>query len=345
MKKRTGVMSRPLFIHSNEFLSDYLPNQLGRSEHTITSYRNCMRLLRDYIEKITQGSFYRFSFDDATRIFFLEFLGWIESRGCCRTTRNQRLACIRTYAKFVMDLEFEMAGWGTNILSIPMTTAEKPTVGWLRKEALESILKQPKSSSKGIRDSTLMVLMYETGARVSEMLGLHLRDLNLFASGSSVRLHGKGGKTREVPIGDKATRLLEQYIQLYHTSPENDANAFVFYTIIHGIRNRMSVGNVERMITKYASQARASNPRIPEKVTPHMFRHTRATHLLRAKMPLPLIGRFLGHVSLETTNIYASCDVDMLREAIGEVERNTPEMQEEAIWMKNRNMISQLCGL
>ena len=76
-----------------------------------------------------------------------------------------------------------------------------------------------------------------------------------------------------------------------------------------------------------------------------MFRHTRATHLLRAKMPLPLIGRFLGHVDLETTNIYASCDVEMLREAIGAVELNTPDMIEEPVWIGNKEMISRLCGL
>ncbi len=345
MKKTDGMLSRPLFVHTNAFFSDYLPQQLGRSGNTTASYRNCMRLLRDYIEETTRHSFYSFPFANATRGFFLRFLVWIESRGCCKATRNQRLACIKTYARFVMDLDFEMASWGTDILSIPMTTAEKPTVGWLREEALESILKQPGSSRIGIRDSTFMVLMYETGARVSEMVGLHLRDLNLFGSGSSVRLHGKGKKTREVPIGDKVTRLLGRYFQLYHQSAENDADAFVFYTVIHGARNRMSIGNVERMVSKYASEARKQNPLVPERVTPHMFRHTRATHLLRAKMPLPLIGRFLGHVSLETTNIYASCDVDMLREAIGAVEKMTPGMQEESVWMENKEMISRLCGL
>ncbi len=311
MKKTNGKLDQPLFVHSNEFLSDYLLQQLGRSVNTISSYRNCMRLLKDFIEEVTLRSFYNFRFVDTTRDFILNFLVWIESRGCCKATRNQRLACIKTYAKFVMDLDFEMSSWGTDILSIPMTTAEKPMVGWLREEVLESILKQPDSSRKGIRDSTLMVLMYETGARVSELINLRLRSLNLFDSGSSVRLHGKGDKTREVPIGDKATKLFETYLQLYHSFTDNDADDFVFYTVIHGTRNQMSIGNVERIVKKYASEARKKNPQVPERVTPHNFRHSRASHMLRAKVPLPLIGRFLGHVSLETTNIYNDNSVFM----------------------------------
>ena len=345
MRKDDNKFSRPLFSHSGEFLSDYLPLRLGRSVNTISSYRNCLRLLRDYIEACTHRNFYRFPFSEATREFILGFLTWIESRGCCRATRNQRLACLKTYAKFVMDQDFEMAAWGASILSIPMATAKKPLVGWLREEVLESILRQPGSSVRGIRDRALMVVMYETGARVSEMVGLRLRDLNIFPSGSSVRLHGKGGKTREVPLGEKAVGLLGNHLRTSFPDVGGNVEDYVFSTVIHGKKCMMSIGNVERLVSRYASKARKSNPLVPERVTPHMFRHTRATHLLRAKMPLPLIGRFLGHVDLETTNIYASCDVEMLREAIGAVELNTPDMIEEPVWIGNKEMISRLCGL
>lgn len=107
----------------------------------------------------------------------------------------------------------------------------------------------------------------------------------------------------------------------------------------------MSIGNAERIVKKYARLARTDNSLIPDRVTPHVFRHTRGTHLLRAKMSLPLIGRFLGHVSLQTTAIYASCDVDLLRDAIGSMEENTPEMQEEAVWKNDSELLSKLCGL
>lgn len=345
MKPIKNHLTQPLFTYSGAFLSDYLEGQLGRSENTIISYRCCMRRLRDYIEENTGKSFFKFTFEQADRDFFLDYLGWVEKCGAGKATRNQRLACLKTYARYVMDCDFDLTRWGSGLLSIPMTTAEKPMVGWLREESLKSILEQPEDSRLGTRDLAFMILMYESGARVSEMLDLHIRDLNFFDSGASVRLHGKGKKTREVPIGDKATSAVRKHLSRWAGDDSYGADDYVFFTVIHGIRNRMSIGNAERIVKKYACLARAENNLIPERVTPHVFRHTRATHLLRAKMPLPLIGRFLGHVNLETTNIYTSCDVDLLREAIGNVEENTPEMQEIAVWENNSELLSKLCGL
>lgn len=345
MKKCMSKSEQPLFTHCGDFLSDYLNGQLGRSPNTIDSYRGCMRILKDYIEERTGKGFFRFSFHQADRDFFLDFLCWIEKRGSGKATRNQRLACLKTYARYAMDCDFELAAWGTSILSIPMATAEKPMVGWLREEALKSIFASPSSTRFGVRDLAFMALMYDSGARVSEILDLRMRDLNIFASGSSVRLHGKGRKTREVPIGEKVTAILQRYISQWFDSPHQNPDDFVFFTTIHGVCNRMSIGNAERIVSKHAKSAAIDNPLVPARVTPHSFRHSRATHLLRAKMPLPLIGRFLGHVSLETTNIYAACDVDLLREAIGKMEANTPEMQEQAEWENNPDLLLKLCGL
>jgi site-specific recombinase XerD len=345
MKETKNHLTQPLFSYSGGFLSDYLDSQLGRSRNTITSYRCCLRLLRDFIEERTGKNFFKFTFEQADRNFFLDYLCWVEKRGAGKATRNQRLACLKTYARYVMDCDFELTAWGSGVLSIPMATAEKPTIGWLREDALKRILGETGDTRFGTRDLAFMILMYESGARVSEMLDLHIRDLNFFDSGSSVRLHGKGKKTREVPIGDKARDAVQKHLSHWVCDDSYGADDYVFFTVIHGTRNRMSIGNAERIVKKYARLARADNNLIPDRVTPHVFRHTRGTHLLRAKMPLPLIGRFLGHVSLATTNIYTSCDVDLLREAIGNVEENTPEMQEKAIWENDSEMLSKLCGL
>lgn len=345
MKQPKNKSEQPLFTYCGDFLSDYLSGQLGRSQNTIASYRGCMRMLKSYIEEKTGKCFYRFSFLQSDRDFFLDYLCWIEKRGSGKATRNQRLACLKTYARYAMDCDFELAAWGTAVLSIPMATAEKPMVGWLREKALESIFTSPSSTRFGVRDLAFMALMYESGARVSEILDLRMRDLNIFASGSSVRLHGKGRKTREVPIGEKVTAILQRYITQWFDSPHQNPDDFVFFTTIHGVCNRMSIGNAERIVSKHAKNASIDNPLVPARVTPHSFRHSRATHLLRAKMPLPLIGRFLGHVSLDTTNIYAACDVDLLREAIGGMEANTPEMQEQAEWESNPDLLLKLCGL
>ena len=345
MKAIQNHLSQPLFSNTGAFLSDYLDGQLGRSHNTIASYRCCLRILRDFIEEKTEKSFFRFTFELADRDFFLDFLCWVEQRGAGKATRNQRLACLKSYARYVMDCDFELTCWGSRVISIPMATAEKPMVGWLREDALKSILGKTEDTRFGIRDLAFMILTYESGARVSEMLDLRISDLNFYESGSSVRLHGKGKKTREVPIGEKARAVVEKHLSLWFDNGECGADDYVFFTRIHGERYRMSIGNAERIVKKYACLARADNNLIPENVTPHVFRHTRGTHLLRAKMPLPLIGRFLGHVSLQTTNIYTSCDVDLLRDAIGNVEENTPEMQEKAVWENDSELLSKLCGL
>lgn len=119
-----------------------------------------------------------------------------------------------------------------------MATAEKPMVGWLREDALKSILEQPEDTRFGNRDLAFMILMYESGARVSEMLDLHIRDLNFFDSGSSVRLHGKGKKTREVPIGDKARAAVEKHLSHWFGDSPCGADDYVFFTVIHGMRYR-----------------------------------------------------------------------------------------------------------
>ncbi len=345
MKTIKNHLTQPLFSYTGAFLSDHLEGQLGRSQNTITSYRCCLRLLRDFIEEKTGKNFFKFTFELADRDFFLEYLCWVEKRGAGRATRNQRLACLKTYARYVMDCDFELTRWGAGVISIPMCTAEKPMIGWLREDALKSILGETEDTRFGTRDLAFMILMYESGARVSEMLDLHIRDLNFYESGSSVRLHGKRKKTREVPIGEKARAAVQKHLSRWVGDGPCEPDDYVFFTVIHGRRNRMSIGNAERIVKKYACLARAANNLIPENVTPHVFRHTRGTHLLRAKTPLPLIGRFLGHVSLQTTNIYAVCDVDLLREAIGNVEENTPEMQEEAVWENDSELLSKLCGL
>lgn len=163
MKQRKNHLEHPLFFYCGDFLCDHLRGQLGRSECTIASYRGCMRLLREFVEQSSSKCFYKFPFSDADRDFFLEFLGWIEGRGSGKATRNQRLACLKSYARYVMDCDFELTAWGSKVLSIPMATAAKPMVGWLKEEALKEILASPDDSKFGCRDLAFMALMYDSG--------------------------------------------------------------------------------------------------------------------------------------------------------------------------------------
>lgn len=343
MKKRNDIMTTSLFAYSSEFLTNYLPNQLNRSDKTVISYRNCLRLLRDYIEEITNKSFYKFTLQLTTRDFILHFLKWIENRGCSVSTRNQRLASIKAYSRYIMECDFQLTSWAIKIISIPFAKATEPNIGWIRENALKSIFKQPNNTPIGHRDGLMMMLMYETAARASELLGIKIKDLNLFNSGSSILLHGKGDKYRELPLCDKIVVKLKLYLQEFH--PNSNKDSFLFFTVIHGTKNKMSIGNIERLVTKYANLARKEDPTVPNRVTPHMYRHSRAMSLLKVHTPYELIARFLGHSNLNTTQTYAKYDIEMLREASNRVESITLEMQDDALWDVDEAVLSKLCGL
>jgi len=221
MKTIKNHLTQPLFSYSGAFLSDYLEGQLGRSPNTITSYRCCMRRLRDFIEQKTEKSFFKFTFGQADRDFFLDYLCWVEKSGAGKATRNQRLACLKTYARYVMDCDFELTRWGSGLLSIPMATAEKPMIGWLREDALKSILEQPEDSRFGNRDLAFMILMYESGARIGEIMDipgeatyeeLSLELLENLAEGSGVE------RFRVYDVREFLSEISKNYKKM----PEND---------------------------------------------------------------------------------------------------------------------------
>ena len=151
---------------------------------------------------------------------------------------------------------------------------------------------------------------------------MHPADMVMNSKAPYVYIHGKGNKVRTVPVMLKTLEHYKRYIKRFQVDPK-DADNTLFYTVIHGIRQRMSDDNVARFINKYTDAARQKHPEIPKHITPHMFRHSRAVSLYRNGMPLPLISEWLGHSDLETTRIYAYADVEMKRRAINKAMKNS----------------------
>ena len=166
----------------------------------------------------------------------------------------------------------------------------------------------------GHRDQFYMLLLYDTGARNQELLDLKICDFSTCGKASYVTIHGKGEKIRTVPVMEETMKHFHSYLQRFH--PDSSSTDFLFYTTSHGTRHQMSDDNVARFIDKYAALAKVKCAEVPDNVTPHMFRHSRALHLYRAGVPLPLISEWLGHSSIETTLIYAYADTEMKRAAI-----------------------------
>jgi len=186
-----------------------------------------------------------------------------------------------------------------------------------------------------------MVVLYDSAIRLGELLGLNLSDLNLSGSSPYLRIRGKGNKERIVSITDKTARHLQLYMKYYHPDT-TDRDRPLFYTIIKGNRNVMSPGNVERIIKKYADQVRQENPAMPDKIYPHMLRRTRTTNLYQDGVELELVSRILGHSSTETTKIYATPSVEMLRKAM-ENQNEIPD--EKPLWEGKEEELARMCGL
>ena len=188
-----------------------------------------------------------------------------------------------------------------------------------------------------------MILLFDSGTRLAEVLRLNVSDVVIEGDNPYIRVNGKGGKQRIMPISVKTAAHLAHYISVYHAK-ERPVTDLLFFTVIKNITGMMSEGNVERFVKEYARKAQASCPSVPDNVHPHMFRRTRATQLYQNGVSLPLVSRLLGHASLETTLLYAKPSLKMLRDAIESVE-TSKEKDVKPIWEGDEIMMAQLSGL
>lgn len=301
-----------------DFLSVYLPKQRGVSGNTIKSYREALNLLIEYIRASQGKTLGDIGFQYITRETEENFLQWLEAeRGCTVSTRNQRLSAIKSFLKYA-------AGKDKSLMPLYLQTDAIPKkkdtrvheIEFFSESALSVILDQPdKRKKNGQRDLFFLILMYDTGARAQEMLDLKLCDIRLDGANPHVIITGKGAKTRLVPIMEKTCRHFESYKSSFHSHGCSDE--YLFYIDRKGVRSPMSIDNVEKFVARYGENARKVSLEVPEHLKPHTWRHSRAMHLYRNGMPLPLVAEWLGHANMETTRrFYANADTTMKKEAI-----------------------------
>ena len=199
---------------------------------------------------------------------------------------------------------------------IPKQKAGKIPVEYMSEEAVQTILKQPDTSTRqGIRDQFFMVLLYDTAARVQEMLDLKVCDIRPGKTPTATLL-GKGSKVRTVPLMPETMEHFQNYLNVYHEGEGRYSTQPLFYILKHGNRNPMSDDNVRKFLKKYGDLARKICPEVPENIHPHLWRHSRSMHLYQHGMDLTLLSQWLGHANLETTLIYAYADTEQKRRAI-----------------------------
>ena len=333
-----------------DFLTVYLPNQKAVSPNTIKSYRESMNLLLNYICDRNGVGLANLRFEWLSRDIVEGFLDYVEEdRHCSVSTRNHRLACIRSFIKYAGIRDVGVQACVNDLCGIPLKKDVKsPVISFFSEAALKTILEQPDArKKKGLRDLFFMILMYDTGARNQEILDIRLSDIHFEGASPYVGITGKGGKTRLVPVMQKTVDHFKKYIAAFHPDPSYDDH--LFYTNRNGKRFAMSPDNVERFIKNYGVAAHGINKEAPESLHPHCFRHSRSMHLYRNGMPLVLLAEWLGHAQISSTLVYANADTEMKREAIEKAtSKLNPLLSGETAfpeWEDDEELIRRLYGL
>lgn len=333
------------YRHLREWFTVFLPRKRGASPRTITSCRHTWNMLLAHLADSRQIQLSQITFTILDRACVIGFLDQMRTtRGWTATTYNQRLACIRSFFRYAATAEPTLAMYLADLNGIPqLKTPATPTVHYMTTTAITALLATPDASTKtGLRDQFFMILMYDLAARDAEMLALTLGDID--TKRLTVDLIGKGSKPRRLPITPETAAHCRRYTAALHA--DLDGGQPLFYTIHGHSKTSMSDDNVARFLHQHAAKARESCPEIPEKVHPHMLRHSRAMHLYQAGMPLALLTEWLGHADPETTLIYAHADTEMKRQALakatGGISTSPPAVP---IWHNQEDIIHRLCGL
>lgn len=317
------------------FLCEHIVTERNLARNTRASYRDTFTLLLPFISSKLRKPVDRLNVHDFTSRHVLQFLAHLEEdRGCSAQTRNQRLAAIRAFARFVASRDPAHVEWCGHIRAIASKKSMSPPVGWLTRTEMESMLTVPdRKTSRGCSEYALLLFLYNTGARVSEATHLKVSDLQIGRDSEHalVTLHGKGGKTRQCPLWPETEDVLANQII---NRAIDDA---VFLSRLGTPFTRFGV---YRLIERCAAQ-------IPElanrRITPHVIRHTTACHLVLAGVDINTVRSWLGHVSISTTNIYAEIDLTLKAQAVALCE--VGQAQPRRSWKEDKDIMAFLKSL
>lgn len=298
------------------FFTDRLLQQRCASNNTIAGYRDCFRVLLEFAAKRLRKSPSALTLEELDAPFVAEFLEHLEqNRRNSVRTRNVRLASIRSFFRYVALNEPACALLCQRILAMPSKRYVRKQIEFLNQSEIDALLTAPDLSTwPGRRDKTLLTLALQTGLRVSELIGLRCKDVVL-ETGAHVRCQGKGRKRRCTPLRQDATKLLKAWLRERRGEPQD-----ALFPSIRG--HQLSRDAVERLVAKHAATARSHCPSLKrKKVTPHVLRHSAAMDLLRHGADRSVIALWLGHESVETTQMYLHADMQLKEEAMS---RTTP---------------------
>lgn len=337
----------PLAKHIGAFFSSYLSVERGVSPHTIRSYANAFVAYIDYLERMKRIKPQNLSTAALVKENVLTFLAWLEeTKGVTVQTRNQRLAAIHSFCRYLQHADITHIDRWQEILSIKFKKAHPKPMSYLSVDGVRTLLAQvPTDSVIGRRNLAILALLYDTGARVQEIISLRPCDLHLEAPAYLV-LKGKGNKSRAVPIQEKQVQILQHYINENRLNEAQRQTEPLFKNRNGG---KLTGAGVTYLLMKYVALAHEKSPDlVPKHLSPHCLRHSKAMHLLQAGVNLVYIRDILGHVSITTTEIYARADSKQKREALEAAYKDVMPADEEQTkpsWECDRSLREWLKGL
>lgn len=308
------MRDRDFAARATDYLGRHLPGTRNLSANTIASYRDAFKLLVIYFRDAVGIAPENLSMADLDRDALEGWLAWLQERGCGDSTLNQRLCAMKAFVRYVMpDDPGRMLQYQRILDMRQRKCASKPMV-LPGREGLAAMLRQPdRSTQRGRRDLVLLSVMYDSGARVSEVCGISVRDVRLEPPATIV-LHGKGRKARTVPLMAPTAQLLSEYMDERGFARMAACLDEPLFPNSHGRPlSRMAVSD---MVARYAQMAREAGFDVPAGVTPHSLRHQKAVDLLEAGVNLVYIRDILGHRSVTTTEIYATVSSERKRAAL-----------------------------
>ena len=323
------------------FLLEYVVTERNLARNTQRSYRDTLCLLLPFAARNTRKEIDELTVIDVSADLIRLFLQNLEQvRKCGTATRNQRLAAIHSLSRYIGLHSPEHVAWSGQIRIIPPKRAPRSCITYLEKSEMDTLLDAPdKSTEQGRRDYALLLFLYNTGARADEAAQATIGDLTLAQSSSKehslIQVHGKGNKLRRCPLWPQTVAEL---------APLIGSRSGTGHVFLNRRGEPITRFGIHTMVERYVHKLLPLMPSLKNKrVSPHTIRHTTATHLLRAGVDINTIRAWLGHVSLNTTNVYAEVDLEMKAKALATCEIKTKTGQKH--WKENPGLLRFLQAL
>ena len=296
-------MNKNLGYYIRDFLNNYLQLVRNFSQNTIMSYRDTIKLFLIFNRDINHLKIENINLESLNKNNILNFLNWLENkRNCSINTRNQRLACLKSFCKFIFENDSLSIEYLQNVFDIPFKRYTKKEIEFLTKSEMTNLLRKPNIASKqGKKSLMIITLLYDAGLRISELINLKIENIDLTNDIAKIKVvHSKNNKSRQIPITENTKKMLKQFIN--NRQPKD-------YLIVSNRNDKYTPNGIRKIIKKYTKDLNIH-------VTPHTFRHTKASHLVETNVPIIYIRDFLGHASIETTMNYAKINSKIKNETI-----------------------------